>query len=160
MGTSLFIVLILLPVAIAYFLRSNGALSFLALCGGYTAMTLSGSDIEQLVGKTKVTSLTSSNIDLALLVTPLLLTLLFTHKSASVQPVWRVLHAVCALLAGAMLTIVAGPMLGGILNISYSDSAIWKNLQSAQSYIVGIGLLVSLVIIWLNSPKPLGKKHK
>ena len=160
MDSALIVVLILLPAALAYFLRSNGALGFLALCGGYTAMTLSGSDIEQLVGKTRVTSLSSSNIDLALLIAPLLLTLLFTHKSASLQPAWKAMHAVCALLAGGMLAIVAGPMLSGILNISYSDSVIWKNLQAGQSYIIGIGLLLSLLLIWLNSPKPFGKKHK
>ncbi len=160
MNSVLLIVLILLPVGLAYFLKSSGALAFLALCGGFTAMTLSGSDIIQLVGKTQITSLTSSNVDLALLIVPLLLTLLLTHRSASTQTLWQTLHLTCALLAGGMLAIVAVPMLSDILNTSYSNSAIWQDLQKAQSYIIGIGLLLSLVLIWFSSPKHPGKKHK
>jgi hypothetical protein len=154
----LLITLIVLPPGLAYLLRSNGALGFLALCGGFTAMSLSGSDIEQLFGKTKITSLTSSNVDLALLALPLLLTLLLTHKSTLSQTHWRVLQAGCALLAGGMLAIVAAPMISDILNTSYSTSLIWKNLQKAQSYIIGLGLLLSLFLLWFNSPKQSGKK--
>lgn len=123
-------------------------------------MTLSGSDIVQLVGKTQITSLTSSNVDLGLLAVPLLLTLVLTAKSASSQMPWRLLHLACALLAGGMLAIVAAPMLSNILNTNYPNSTIWKNLQSAQSYIIGTGLLISLILIWFSSSKHSGKKHK
>ena len=51
MDSALLLVLVLLPVGLAYFLKSNGALGFLALCGGFTAMTLSGSDIVQKLEK-------------------------------------------------------------------------------------------------------------
>lgn len=160
MDTILFIVIIFVPVALAYFLRSNGALAFLALCGGFTAMTLSGSDIQQIVDKTRITSLSSSNVDLGLLIIPLLLTLLLTPKSAPTKSLWKALHIACAVLAGGLLAIVAAPMFGNILNIDYSSSTIWKDLVRAQSYIIGIGLLLSLLLIWLNSPKGASKKHK
>jgi len=160
MDTILFVVLILLPACLAFLLRSNGALAFLAVCGGFTAMSLSGSDIEQLFGKTKITSLTSSNVDLILLIAPLLLTLLLTHKSAPSQTHWRVIHTVCSLLAGGLLAVVAAPIVSSILNTNYSNSPVWKNLQSAQGYVIGAGLLLSLLVIWFGSPKHSGKKHK
>jgi hypothetical protein len=81
MAGVLLAVLILLPAVLTFVLRSNAAMSFLALCGGFAVITLSGSDIEHLVGKTRITSFTSNDIDLILLLAPLLFTLLFTFRA-------------------------------------------------------------------------------
>jgi hypothetical protein len=43
MSDALLATLILLPAVLAFFLKSNAALGFLALCGGFAAITLSGS---------------------------------------------------------------------------------------------------------------------
>src|SRR4051812_7293903 len=110
MAEALLAVLIFLPVVLTFLLRSNAAMAFLALCGGFTAITLSGGDIQQLVGKTKITSLTSNDVDLILLLAPLLLTLLFTFKAVTSKQL-RFAHVLPALCAGVMLAIVAGPML-------------------------------------------------
>jgi hypothetical protein len=162
MTDALLAVLVLLPAALTYFLKSDAALAFLALCGGFAATTLSGSDIEHLVGQTKVTSLTSNNIELTLLVLPLLLTLLFTIRSVSGKG-RRYLSLIPALCAGGLLAIVAAPMFSDVLNASVTDSQFWSKLKDAQSYIVGIGLLSSLVLLWSRGFAPgraHGKKHK
>jgi hypothetical protein len=83
MADALLAVLILFPAVLTFLLKSNAALGFLALCGGFAATTLSGSDIDHLVGQTRITSLTSNNVDLALLSVPLLFTLLFTFRSVT-----------------------------------------------------------------------------
>ncbi|MGH7156914.1 MAG: hypothetical protein ACREGG_02285 [Candidatus Saccharimonadales bacterium] len=161
MADALLAVLILTPVVLAYLLKSNAAVAFLALCGGFAVITLSGSDIEHLFGKTKITSLTSNDIDLILLVLPLLLTLLLTFKAVTAKG-QRLFHAVPALCAGALLAIVAGPMFSQALSTNFSNSQAWRDLQDIQSYVVGAGLLFSLLLIWSGnflSSHP-HKKHK
>ena len=161
MANALLAVLILLPVVITFFLKSNAAVAFLALCGGFTAITLSGSDIQQLVGQTKITSLTSNNVDLALLVIPLLLTLIFTYKSSKSKNN-RIFSLIPALCAGGLLAIIAAPMFSDAIQINITDQKIWMSLKDAQPYVVATGLISSLLLVWTGG---LGrgrhaKKHK
>jgi hypothetical protein len=160
MSDVLLAVLILLPAVSTFLLKSNAAVAFLALCGGFAAITLSGSDIEHLIGQTKITSLTSNNVDLALLVIPLLLTLLLSYKSAGSKTI-HYFSIVPALCAGGLLAIVAAPMFSDTLNLNVTDSQFWKNLKDIQSYVVGAGLITSLFLVWtvgLKHAHP--KKHK
>ncbi len=162
MTDALLAILVLAPVVLAYLLKSNAALAFLALCGGFAVITLSGSDIEHLFGKTKITSLTSNDVDLALLVLPLLLTLLLTFRTV-LSKRQRLLHIIPAVCAGGLLAIVAAPMFNDALNINISDAQLWKNMQSLQSYVVGVGLLSSLLLVWSNGfthSHSRGRRHK
>ena len=153
-------ILILLPVVLTFLLKSNAAAAFLALCGGFTLFTLSGSDIEQLVGKTRITSLTSNNVDLALLAVPLLVTLILTYKSVSSKR-RRWLQLLPALCAGGLLAIVAGPMLNSALSTDFTKSQSWNDLQDAQTYIVAAGLISSLLLLWSGGhAHSRSKKHK
>ena len=151
-------VLILLPAVLTYLLKSNAALAFLALCGGFAAITLSGSDIQHLIGQTKITSLTSNNVDLALLLIPLLFTLLFTFRSVTSKS-RRYFSLLPALCAGGLLAVVAAPMFSSGLQTDITDSSFWHDLQNIQSYIVAAGLLTSLALIWSGNSKR-SKKHK
>jgi hypothetical protein len=162
MAYALLAVLILFPAVLTFLLKSNAALGFLALCGGFAATTLSGSDIDHLVGQTRITSLTSNNVDLALLSVPLLFTLLFTSRSVTSKGS-RYFSLVPALCAGGLLAAVAAPMFNDVLQTSVTDSAFWKQVKDAQSYIVGAGLLISLFLIWSGGFKhgrSHGKRHK
>jgi hypothetical protein len=162
MSEALLAVLVFLPAALVYLLKSNAAMAFLALCGGFSVITLSGSDIEHIFGKTRITSLTSNDIDLILLLAPLLLTLLFTFRAVPSGRA-RIIHLLPALGAGALLAIVAGPMLSSITNSDVSRLSTWRDLQNAQSWIVGAGLLISLLLIWAGGfthAKSHSKKHK
>ena len=155
-------ILILLPAVLTYFLKSNAAVGFLALCGGFAAITLSGSDIEHLIGQTKITSLTSNNVDLALLVVPLLFTLLLTYGSISSKSgrYFSIIPAVCA---GCLLAIVAAPMFSNALQMNVTDSNLWKNLKDLQSYVVAGGLIASLLLIWIGGfghARSHSQKHK
>lgn len=162
MADALLATLVLLPAVLTLLLRSNAAVSFLALCGGLAMITLSGSDIEHLIGKTKITSLTSNDVSLMLLIVPLLLTLLLTFKGASGNK-QRLLQIIPAVCAGGLLAAVATPMFNDSLNTNLSDSQFWKLLQNIQTYIVGAGLLSGLLLIWsdgFSHSKSHGKKHK
>ena len=164
MSDALLAVLILLPAVLTFILKSNAAIAFLSLCGGFAAITLSGSDIDHLVGQTKITSLTSNNVDVALLLVPLLLTLLLTLRSVTSKNS-RYFSLIPALCAGGLLAAVAGPMFNDILRTSVTASPFWKQLKDAQSYIVGVGLLGSLLLVWTSGfshgkSRGHGKKHK
>lgn len=162
MADVLLAILILLPPVLTFFLKSNAALGFFSLCGGFALIALSGSDIEHLVGQTKITSLTSDDIDLALLLAPTVLTLLLTFKSVSSEK-QALLQLVPALCAGGLLAILAAPMFNAVLNVDITSSPFWKSLQSAESYIVGIGLAASLLLVWgggFSRAKGPSKKHK
>jgi len=162
MPDALLIVLILFPAVLSFFLKSNAGLGFLAFCGGFTAITLSGSDIKHLVGQTKITSLTSNNVDIALLLLPLILTLLFTIGSVRTKKL-RYLSIIPALCAGGLLAVVAAPMFGSTLQTNLSDSSFWRKLEDIEFYLVAIGLLSSLGLVWAGSfgrKSSHGKKHK
>lgn len=160
MADALLVILIVLPAILVFLLKSNAALGFLALCGGFATITLSGSDIEQLVGQTKITSLTSNNVDLALLAVPLLLTLLLTYKSMHSKNM-RYFSMVPALCAGGLLAIVAAPMFSSALQVSVTDSKFWQDLKDLQAYVVAVGFLASLLLVWSAGLKHgHSKKHK
>jgi hypothetical protein len=162
MSEALLAVLILLPAVITFLLRSNAALAFLAMCGGYAAASLSGSNIQHLVDQTKITSLTSNNVELSLLALPLLLTLLFSFRSAGTTAA-RVIALIPALCAGGLLAAIAAPTFSDIVSTNIIDTAAWKELKNIQSFIIGAGLLSSLLIVWaggLSHGHTHGKKHK
>ncbi|HET9721564.1 MAG TPA: hypothetical protein VFP32_00855 [Candidatus Saccharimonadales bacterium] len=152
-------ILILVPAALTYLLKSNAALAFLALCGGFAAITLSGGDIKHLLGQTRINSLTSNNVDIALLAAPLLLTLLFAYRSVPAKG-QRSLQLIPALCAGGLLAVIAGPMFNGAVQADVTQSAFWSDLQRAQPYILGVGLLASLLLIWFSGARLPHKKHK
>ncbi len=159
MSDALLATLVFLPVVLVFLLKSNGAAGFLALCGGFAVITLSGSDIQHLVGKTKITSLTSNDVDMIFLIAPLLLTLLLTFKAVGGKN-QRLFQLIPALCAGGLLAVVAAPMFNDALNINIADSPIWKHLQNIQSYIVAVGLLTSLLLIWASGSRLPAKRHK
>jgi hypothetical protein len=106
--------------------------------------------------------LTSNDVDLILLLVPLLLTLLFTFRAITAQKL-RFAQLVPALCAGGLLAIVAGPMLNDVVNSDIAQLTTWKDLQKAESWIVGAGLLSSLFLLWTSGfmhAKSHGKKHK
>ena len=160
MATAILIGLIVAPALLAYLLKSSAALGFLSLTGGFAVMTLSGGEIEQFVGKTRVTSLTSNDVALGLLVLPLLLTLLFSYRSVN-EKNRRLLQLLPGLSAGALLALAAAPMINAKLQTDISSSQLWSALQNAQAYIVSGGLLLSLLLIWAGGHKKAeSKKHK
>jgi hypothetical protein len=162
MAEALLVVLIFLPAALTFILKSDAALAFLSLCGGFAVITLSGSDIEHLVGQTKITSLTSNDVDLILLLAPTLLTLIFTFRAVSSQRL-RFVQLLPALAAGVLLAVIAGPMMSSTVGSDITKMTIWRDLKDAQSYIVGAGLLLSLLLIWTGGflhAKSHGRKHK
>lgn len=150
------IILILAPAIITYLLKSNAALGFLALCVGFVLSTSVIGDLKHLLSETNL-SVTSSTLGIALLVLPLLLTLLLSRKSHQ-RGLLFYAQLVCALLAGGLLTLSAGPLINSTVSFNLMDSSIWTNLQKYQAAIIGAGAFLSLMLVWLGSAHR-SKKH-
>jgi len=150
-------VMVLGPLAITFLLKSNAALGFLVLCAGFVLSTSVIGDLKHLLSQLNL-STTSSTIGIILLIVPLILTLLLTRGSAGKGfKFWLQLAA--ALCAGGLLALSVGPILSSSSQFDVTTSSFWPNLQKIQSEIIGIGALVSLLLIWFGGIRRFGK-HK
>jgi len=148
--------LILGPVIITYFLKSNGALGFLALCVGFVLSTSVIGDLKHLLSETNL-SIANDTLALALLGLPLVLTLLLSRK-AHAKGLFFYAQLLAALLAGGLLALSAGPLINSSVSFNVLDSNFWTQLQKYQSGIIGAGALLSLLLVWLGSSHHT-KKH-
>ncbi len=148
-------VMVLGPLVLTFLLKSNAALGFLVLCAGFVLSTSVIGDLKHLLSQLNL-STTSSTIGIILLTVPLVLTLLLTRKSAGKGfKFW--LQLVAALCGGGLLALSVGPVLGGSSQFNITTSSFWTNLQKIQSEIIGIGALISLLLIWFGGFKRHGK---
>ena len=145
------------PLAIAYLLKSNGALAFLTLCTSFVLITFASADIQQLTGRLDF-SIDSSVLNLFLLIFPLVLTLLLTRRSVKGQ-FKMILHGLAVLATGGLLALVGIPMLADALSLDFKNSWGWDSLQQIQAWIVGVGVFITLVLIW-SGGLTRAKKHK
>jgi hypothetical protein len=151
-------VLILLPLLITFFLKSNAALGILALTGGYALESLAGSDVHNGLINMNMGGLRQVDVDLLLILLPLILTLLLTGRS------WQgrskmITNCLGALAAGIMLVIISLPFLGAIVNLDLFNSKVWPLLQHIQAPAIIFGVTYALVLTWLSRGKE-HKKHK
>lgn len=155
MADILIAVFILAPAVLAYFLKSNAAISFLALCAGISLSNYADLDVQRLINHLGFWS-SLGNIDLFLIIVPLALSLLLVRRSS--HGLSKFLHIAAGLLAGYLLALTVIPALGDNGAISLSSSHWWFKLTKIQSYGVGVGAVLSLVMIWMTNLK-LPKKH-
>ncbi|MBI4033861.1 hypothetical protein HY379_02570 [Candidatus Saccharibacteria bacterium] len=157
MTDAFLVALIISPAVLTFLLKSNAALSFLALSAGFVLSTSVIGDLRQLLSEMNL-SVTNSTLAITLLLVPLVLTLLLTRKSNSHGPkFWFQLLA--GLGTGGLLALSLAPVVNADwLDLSKSD--VWKNLIKVQSGIIGAGAALSLFTVWFNSAKPHAKKHK
>jgi hypothetical protein len=69
-----------------------------------------------------------------------------------------VMHSISSALAGALFVVAGAFFLNISLHLSLDGTHVWPFLRRAESYIAGIGVLYSLILIWFFS-KHSKKKH-
>ncbi len=139
--------MILGPMAVALLLKSNAALSFMALCAGSVVVNYGGADISSAIKQAGLGPYSTSAVELVLLVTPLAITLLLTRKAVAKRSKYY-FQAVAAICAGGLLALSAVPLLTQTMQTSFATSEIWLNLQKVQAAVVTIGALASLLLVW------------
>jgi hypothetical protein len=156
MPDAVLLIIILMPAVITFILKSNGALTFLTLCGAFTLISLGSAELQELSGQLEL-RIDGSTLNLILLTIPLLFTLLLTRKAFSKGPK-MFLHLITAICAGGLLALIAVPLLNASARADFADSWGWENLQQVQTVVIAIGLVLSLFLIWSQKIKT--KKHK
>lgn len=148
---------VITPVLLVLLLRANGAVVFLSLCAGALLTRFAGNDAG-LVGSAFGTN-TASYSMLGLLFAPAVLSLFFMRKSLRGPQV--ILNLLPSLAVGAVGLVLAVPLLPGGLRHTIVSTSSWSWVQHQQEVIVIVGVLVSLVVLWLSPNKAKhGGKHK
>jgi len=150
-------ILVFGPLVITYFLKSNAALSFLALCVGFVLSTSVIGDLKHLLSETNL-SVTNDTLGVILLLAPLLLTLLLTRKSHEKGLIF-IIHLITALAAGGLLALSIGPLLSSSSQFDVTSSSAWNDLVKIQASVIGVGALLSLLLVWLGTSHHHFKKH-
>ena len=138
--------IIILPVAISFLLKSNGAIGFLTVCAGFVLSTSAVGDLKQLLNQMDLT-VTETTLALVLVSAPMLLTLLLVRSPARHGPMF-IMQLLAALAAGGLLALTIGPLLGESDEFNLNNSQIWKTLQDIQAPFIGAGALISFMLIW------------
>ena len=156
--------IVTVPVLLLMLLRSNAALVFLSLCLGDVLVQFVADDASSFVSLVHSSPLTHSvptdnnTIRLALLLLPVILTMLFMIKTVrGAKLVFNLLPAVGVGLLGALLIV---PLLGPGLSHNILVSPLWTQLTRAQNLIVGSSALICLLFLWLQRPRSGGNEEK
>jgi hypothetical protein len=161
MADAILAAFVLTPVILAFFLKSNAATSFLALCAGFVVISFAGVDLKHLSGQLSF-SINSGVLNLTLLILPLLFTLLFTKGKAK-DGVGRVVNLAIALCAGGLLAVAGIPLLSDSVRADFANSDVWARMQNIQAAVIGVGVFLSLVMTWakaLKKSKLKDKRHR
>lgn len=146
-------------IVLLLILRTNTAICFLALCAGSVLLSTSGQNMS-LIASSLTSGMDSSTniIQIVLLFVPLIVTavLLRNHVSKGLVPLGFV-PAFCTACLGV---IFVTPLLADGAESAIVATETWKLLIQYQEVIVGMGLVLSLVLIAMTVRKPHDKHHK
>ncbi len=151
--------LIGLPLLLTFAFRVNGGVIFLALCAGSVLSQFVADDTTQLVNSFFARTnhdITTSAVQITLLLLPAILTLLFMRNSMSGTKI--LMNIIPAAATGLLTALLVVPLLPPGTRYGVTGSDIWSTLQQFQSVIIGAGAFVSLVMLWSSKPKH--DKHK
>ena len=148
--------IILLPALITYFLRSNAALGYLALCVGFVLSTSVIGDLKHLLSESNL-SLTNDTLAIILISLPFTVTLLMSRK-AHTKGLSLWVNVLIAILSGGLLALSVVPLLNSQTSFNVLDSSLWTQLSKYQAATIGAGAFLSLITVWLGHTKT-HKKH-
>lgn len=155
------VIIILISVGLL-FIRTNAAVVFFALCGGYTLSKVAGEDITLVANSFRGGELQSAIALCVATVLPALVLALFLRYSMKVSQL--VLQIVPAIACGLFGTLMVAGLLPASAKTSLVTSTFWSQLQTSQSPIVLIGVLssslVAVVTLHKKSKHETGKRGR
>jgi hypothetical protein len=147
----LFGLLVLIPVAVAMLLRVNGAVLFMSLCVGEVLVQYvandTGSFVTTFAGHGS--GINSSTIRLALLLAPPILTSIFMFHSVrgGIKLIFNIFPAIGV---GLLTALLVKPLLSQSFQHTLERSSLWHQFSQAQTLVVSISALFSLLFLWLQ----------
>lgn len=147
------------PVVLMTVLRINAAMIFLSVCLGSILLQFVGPDAASLVElfSSHASSVSKSTVLLALLLIPVVLTMLFTIRSVHGSKV--IFNLLPAAAASFLLLLVVRPLLSPGVNGAITANPLWRQLERSSDLIVGLGALVCLLYLWSQRRKA-APEHK
>jgi hypothetical protein len=154
------IVLLLLiggPALLLMVLRANASLVFLSVCLGAVLLQLVGSDANDFFSMF-LPSLSGNNLQIALLLLPVVLTTIFMIKSIH-EGGKLAFNLLPALGCGFLLALLLVPLLPGGEAYALQHSQAWNQVQQVQALAIGASALLCLLFLWMQRPKGQHGKH-
>jgi len=156
-------ILIGLPLLLSFVLRVNAGVLFLALCTGSVLVDFVSNDAIQIANSFfshNNGTVINSVIQLALLLLPAVLTIVFMRRSMTGAK--TLINILPAVASGLLTALLAVPLLSAGTQHNIMASQAWSILEQFQSLIIGAGAFVSLLVLWSSKPKhdKKDKKHK
>jgi hypothetical protein len=143
------IIATLLPAAILVALRINAAIVFLSLCLGQVLVQFVAKDADSLIRfmAPQAGSMSESTLFLIMLFLPVVLTCLIMVFSIKGN-VKITLNVLPAIAVGALSVLLAVPLTTPAFQREVHAMSYWGQLAAAQALIIGIGALISLLLLW------------
>jgi len=153
MATALLLGIIGTPIVLMTLLRINAPLVFLSLCLGNVLLQFVGKEAVYFVNLFLPGSATvgQTTVKLALLLIPVVLTMLFMIKS--VRGNRLLLNLLPAIGASFLLLFLVKPLLSAGTIGTIEISPIWTQIERSQELIVGSSALICLLFLWFQRPK-------
>ncbi len=146
-------------IVLLLFLRTNTAVSYLALCAGSVLLLSSGENLG-LVATSLTSGLGIASIvaKLILLFAPLVVcSFLLRGQISKGLLLFSLIPAICIACLG---TVLAVPVLSGGLEESIRATETWNLLVQYQETFTGVGLIASIVMISMTIRRPHDKHGK
>ena len=145
-------------VLLMLILRTNTAICFFALCAGSILLSSSGDNMSLIASSlTSGVSGSSNFVRIALLLAPLVVCIFLLRKQVpkGLMPM-AIIPAICT---AALTILLVTPLLAEDLQAKIAVTETWEVLMQYKEPLVGIGLVVSVVLIALTVRRP-HDKHK
>ena len=153
----LIIGIVAVPTLLITIFRVKAAMVFMALCVGSVLSNFVGGASMDMVQTLMrgYNSSTQSTVQLGLLLTPVVLTLLFLNRTIAGSK-WLI-NIFPALLTGIVTLFLVVPMLPPGTQQGIYDNSIWNQLTQYQPALIGGAVLITLGQLWAGGH---GAKHK
>lgn len=159
-GTILLGLLIIVPAFILFFLRSDAAIVFLALCTGSVVAKYVSSDATETLQTLvpKAGSVTYNYVQIGIILLPAVVTATILRQHASGTKV--IINIFPAILTGVLFALLVAPLLPYGAKLLLDNDAFWKSLQQYQAVVIGAGALLSFLFLWRGHKRSRHGKHK
>ncbi len=156
-GTILIALLIGAPIILLFWLRSNAAVVFLALCTGSVVAKYVGSSSNETLNSlvTKLGPTSQNYVEIGIILLPAIITALLLRQHVSGAKM--LLNIIPAAICGLAVAVLAVPLLPyGAKSLAESEK-LWTLLNQYQALIFAGGALLSFLLLWSGHRK--GGKH-
>ena len=140
-------------------LKTNAGVVFFSACAGSLLASQLGSDAS-LISSSVISNqeINKSVAYILLVILPVLLSAVFMRGSVSTAKL--VINLLPSVATGLLLALLIVPLLPGGVSEKLVNQTIWSDLQSLQPVILVVGVISSVIMLWLTQKNSKHKKRR